>query len=135
MLTYGDGLADINIKELYDHHLKQGCIATVTGVHPDSRFGELIINDKIVSAFSEKPQIKEGYISGGFFVFHKKFFGYLEERDDCFFEMEPLRQITKEKQLSAYKHEGFWSAMDTYKDVKFLNDLWEQNKAPWKVWK
>ena len=135
MLTYGDGLADINIKDLYDHHIKQGHIGTVTGVHPESRFGELIINGSMVSAFSEKPQIKEGFISGGFFVFNKKFFNYLEKFDDCFFERQPLMQITKENQLNAYKHEGFWAAMDTYKDVKFLNDLWEQNKAPWKVWK
>jgi len=135
MLTYGDGLANINIKELFNYHLQQGHVGTVTGVHPESRFGELIIKENMVSAFSEKPQIKEGYISGGFFVFKKKFFDYLEKHEDCFFEREPLRQITKEKQLNVFKHEGFWAAMDTYKDVKFLNDLWEQNKASWKVWK
>jgi len=135
MLTYGDGVADINIKDLYSFHLKHGNVGTVTGVHPESRFGELLIKGDKVLAFSEKPQIKEGYISGGFFIFRKKFFDYLEQQEDCYFEREPLKRLTKEKQLNVYKHDDFWGCMDTYKDVKFLNDLWMQNKAPWKVWK
>lgn len=135
LLTYGDGVGNINVAELYKFHKDRGAIATVTGVHPESRFGELIVNKDKVTAFSEKPQVKEGFINGGFFVFDKKFFKYLSAQDDCFFEQEPMRKLVKEEQLNVYKHEGFWACMDTFKDVKFLNDLWEQGKAPWKVWK
>ncbi len=135
MLTYGDGVGNINIKELLNFHKSSGNLGTVTGVHPESRFGELIIKGNKVAAFSEKQQIKEGFISGGFFVFNKKFFSYIEKYDDCFLEREPLNELTKDSQLNVYRHEGFWACMDTYKDVKFLNDLWESGKAPWKVWK
>lgn len=135
MLTYGDGVADINVNDLYRFHLKHGDIGTVTGVHPESRFGELLLKGDKVSAFSEKPQLKEGFVSGGFFVFNRKLFKYLNKHDDCFFEKEPMRQITKEGQLNVFRHEGFWQCMDTYKDTKYLNELWAQEKAPWKVWK
>lgn len=135
MLTYGDGVSNVNIKELYKFHNDSGTVATLTGVHPESRFGELLIKGDKVSAFSEKPQIKEGFISGGFFVFSKKIFKYLNKDKDCFLEREPMKQLTRDNQLGIYRHEGFWQCMDTYRDTKALNDLWEQNKAPWKVWK
>lgn len=135
LLTYGDGVGDVNIKDLFERHMMHGKTGTVTGVHPESRFGELIINGDRVSAFSEKPQVKEGFISGGFFAFKKNFFKYLKAFDDSFFEQEPMRKLVQDDQLNVFKHEGFWACMDTFKDVKYLNDLWEQGKAPWKVWK
>jgi len=133
MMTYGDGLSNIDIYKLYKYHLKHGKVATVIGVHPESRFGELIIKDDTVVDFSEKPQLTEGHINGGFFVLNKNVFKYIGEKD-CFFEMEPIRRITKDKQLKVYKHDGFWHCMDNIRDVKSLNDLWEQGKAAWKIW-
>jgi len=134
MLTYGDGLSNVDIKALYDFHLKHGKVATVTGVHPESRFGELVIKDGLVADFMEKPQITEGYINGGFFVLNKKIFDYLG-KEDCFFEQEPMKKLTREKQLKVFTHNGFWQCMDTMRDVKYLNDLLEKGKAPWKLWK
>ena len=133
MMTYGDGLANIDINKLYRYHLQHGKVATVTSVYPESRFGELIIKDDTVIDFSEKPQITEGHINGGFFVLNRKVFKYIGEKD-CFFEMEPIRRITRDKQLKVYKHDGFWHCMDNMRDVKSLNDLWEQGKAAWKIW-
>jgi glucose-1-phosphate cytidylyltransferase len=133
MFTYGDGVSDINVKELYNYHIKNGKIGTVTGVHPESRFGELIVKENSVLDFSEKPQIKEGFISGGFFVLNRNIFKYIEK--DCFFEKEPMEKLTKDKQLNVYKHTGYWQCMDTYRDLTHLNDLWNKGKAPWKTWK
>ncbi len=109
--------------------------ATVTGVHPDSRFGELYIKGDTVEKFSEKQQVKDGFINGGFFVFQKSFFKYLKKHGDCFLEQEPMRDLTRDKGLRVFRHEDFWQCMDTVKDAKYLNDLWETGKAPWKVWK
>jgi glucose-1-phosphate cytidylyltransferase len=134
MLTYGDGVSDVNIKKLYDFHLKHGKVGTVTGVHPESRFGELVVKGSSVVDFSEKPQIRNGQINGGFFVFKKKLFDYIVKRD-CYFEREPMHKLSKNKQLNVYTHEGFWQCMDTPRDLKLLNDLWAKGKAPWKVWK
>jgi len=149
MLTYGDGVADINLRELLDFHKSHGKIGTVTGVNPSSRFGELVIAGSEVKEFSEKPQIKDGFINGGFFVFDKRIFNYLEDNDDCIFEKEPLRHITLDGELMVYKHKGFWQCMDTYRDLQLLNNLWlgQEKKRefhfnsikgiepPWKVWK
>jgi len=135
MLTYGDGVADVDVKKLYDFHLKHGSTGTVTGVHPESKFGELIIEKDRVTNFSEKPQLKTGYISGGFFVFKKEMFRYLDRGDNCIFEGKPLNKLASDGRLMIYKHEGFWQCMDTMRDVIFLNKLWEEGKAPWKVWK
>jgi glucose-1-phosphate cytidylyltransferase len=135
MLTYGDGVSNINIKKLFEFHKGHGKIGTVTGVHPDSRFGELYIKDDTVERFSEKPQITDGFINGGFFIFKSSFFKYLKKHGDCFFEQSPMRDLTRDKHLKAYKHDGFWQCMDTVKDSKYLNDLWEKGNAPWKVWK
>jgi len=135
MLTYGDGVADVDIRALYDRHLKHGGVATVTGVHPESRFGELIVKGDKVIEFREKLQVTTGFISGGFFVFNKKFFKYLDRDKDCFFEQEPIRKLVKEGELNIFKHEDFWQCMDTMRDVKHLNEMWDKGNPPWKVWK
>ncbi len=134
MLTYGDGVCDVNIKELLKFHQQQNKIGTVTGVHPSSRFGELIIEGKSVKDFSEKPQTTKGFINGGFFVFEKKFFDYLDSEENCLLERQPLEDLANDKQLSVYLHEGFWQCMDTRREMDMLNKMWEDNKAPWKRW-
>jgi glucose-1-phosphate cytidylyltransferase len=135
LLTYGDGLADINIRELVSFHLSHKKIGTVTGVHPPSRFGELSIEKNRVNAFTEKPNLNEGHISGGFFVFNRRIFDYVSEDDKCRFEKEPLEKLSKDGELMVYTHNGFWQCMDTIRDMTFLNNLWKQNNAPWKIWK
>lgn len=135
MLTYGDGVANINIKELLEFHKSHGKIGTVTGVHPSSRFGELVITEKQITKFSEKPQIKEGFINGGFFVFNKKFFSYLKDDNNCYLEREPLEKLARDRELMAYIHEGFWQCMDTPRELEILNALWKSSKPPWKIWK
>lgn len=134
MVTYGDGVADIDLDKLIAMHREQGSIGTVTGVHPSSRFGDLIIEGDKVSVFSEKPQTAEGHINGGFFVFKKEFFKYLSADDGCYLEKEPLENLAADKELSVYKHDGFWQCMDTIREVDLLKSLWKQHKAPWKVW-
>lgn len=131
MLTYGDGLTDINIKELLKYHRSHGKIGTVSGVFPLSRYGELAIeNDKVLS-FSEKPN-KATSINGGYFVFNKKFFDYIRDDDDCVLEKEPLQKLVTDENLQVFKHEGFWQCMDTYRDYMYLQNLWDQGNAPWK---
>jgi glucose-1-phosphate cytidylyltransferase len=134
MLTYGDGVADVDIKKLLEFHKSHGKIGTVTGVYPSSRFGELVIDGDSVKEFSEKPQIKEGLINSGFFVFNRKFFDYLKDDDDCTLEREPLEKLASDCELNIYKHKGFWQCMDTYRDMMILNDIWKTNPA-WKVWR
>jgi glucose-1-phosphate cytidylyltransferase len=133
-LTYGDGLSDVNINELYKFHKKQGKIATLTAVQPFSYFGVIEVEKGLVKNFQEKPKL-EGTINGGFFVCNKKIFKYLSKDPSCVLEQEPLKELTKERQLSAFEHKGFWFAMDTYKHVETLNKMWESNNPPWKVWK
>jgi len=134
MLTYGDGVADIDIKKLFNFHIKHGKIGTVTGVHPSSRFGELIIKSNQVIKFGEKPQVKEGFINGGFFVFRREFFKYLKDDDNCFMEKEPLEKLAEDGELKVYLHEGFWQCMDTRRELDILNRLWASGNPPWKVW-
>lgn len=134
MLTYGDGVADINIKELISFHLSHNKIGTLTGVPPSSRFGELMVDGKKVKKFAEKPNVTEGHINGGFFVFDKRIFDYVTEDDNCRFEKEPLEQLAKDGELMIYTHDGFWQCMDTMRDMALLNSLWKQNQAPWKIW-
>jgi len=134
MLTYGDGVADVRIDKIIKYHQKQGRIGTITGVHPPSRFGELSLNGNRIVEFNEKPQVKEGFINGGFFVFQKEFFRYLKNDDDCYLEKEPLEKLVADNQLSAYLHNGFWQCMDTQRELDILNQLWTTGKAPWKVW-
>jgi len=134
MLTYGDGVANIDIKKLVEYHKLHGKIGTMTGVHPSSRFGELIIKKNKVAVFNEKPQVKEGLINGGFFVFNKKFFKYLKEDDSCFLEKEPLETLATDGELIVYQHEGFWQCVDTYRELEILNNMWKSSIRPWKVW-
>ncbi len=134
MMTYGDGVADINIKSLIDFHHTHGKLATVTGINPASRFGELKVQGDRVEAFNEKPQISSGLISGGFFVFNKGIFDYLSKDDNCDLEIGALEKIASEGQLMVYKHKGSWACMDTLRDMDYLNNLWNENKAFWKIW-
>jgi len=130
MVTYGDGVSDLNIKELVKFHIKQGTIGTVTGVHPRSRYGLLTADkNKIVTSFIEKPVLKER-TNGGFMVFKRNFFNYINPAE---LEHEALKRLVAKKQLSVYVHDGFWHCMDTYPDVDNLNRLWWEDPK-WKVW-
>ncbi|HDL64606.1 MAG TPA: glucose-1-phosphate cytidylyltransferase [Proteobacteria bacterium] len=130
MLTYGDGVSDIEIDQLLNYHRKMGKIATVTGVHPMTRFGELDIEDGLVKEFREKPQVKTGLINGGFFVFQREVFDYLSE--DGSLEREPLENLARDGELAIFPHDGFWHCMDTYRDMEHLNEIWASGDAPWK---
>lgn len=131
-VTYGDGLANVNIEKLISYHLGHNKIATLTAVHPFSNFGLIKLDENnAVSEFQEKPRLKE-WINGGFFVFNKKIFDYLHE--NCILEREPLENLSQEKELIAFQHTGFWKCMDTYKDNLEFNQLWNENQADWKVW-
>lgn len=132
LATYGDGLADVNLPELIAFHRRMGRIATVTGLHPVSRFGVLEVGaDSLVRRFREKPQL-DGVISGGFFVFDRRIFGYLDE--NCVLEQEPMRRLAEDGQMAVYTHRGFWKSMDTYRDVQEFKQMWDGGDTPWKVW-
>lgn len=133
-MTYGDGLSNIDIKSLEEFHTKHGKIGTVTGVHPPSRFGEMVIKGESVIHFEEKPQLSTGTINGGFFIFNKKFFDYLSTDENCDFEFGPLQKIASEGELKVYKYNGFWQCMDTVREKDYLNRLWNEGTPPWKVW-
>ena len=134
-LTYGDGLGNIKITDLIRFHCSHGKLGTVTGVRPPGRFGELELAGHRVAAFAEKPQVTEGFINGGFFVFEPEFVErYLEDRDDLVLEGEPLRRLAADGELMVWPHEEFWQPMDTYREWSLLNDLWNTGQAPWKVW-
>ena len=132
-LTYGDGLTSANIKETVKYHKKNNKIATILAVKPIGRFGAIQIEDDTVKSFLEKPKGDGGWINGGFFVLNKKIFKYLSNKN-CIWEREPLEKISKVGQLKAFKHNGFWYAMDTLRDKVYLEELWQSKKAPWKVW-
>lgn len=133
MLTYGDGVADIEVKRLLAFHKAHGKLATVTAVRPPARFGGMAFEGDRVVEFKEKPQTGEGWINGGFFVFEPGVFGYLSG-DDTVLEGAPLENLAREGQLMAYKHEGFWQCMDTVRDRQLLENLWIRGTAPWKMW-
>lgn len=133
MLTYGDGVGNINIKALVEFHRRHGKKASVTAVRPPARFGGLELDGEIVKEFSEKPQTGEGWINGGFFIFESSIFDYLTG-DDSILEREPLEKLAKEGELCAFRHEGFWHPMDTLRDKYLLEEYWAQGNAPWKVW-
>ena len=133
MLTYGDGVADVDLRKLVAFHKQHGKLATVTVVRPTSRFGMLDVADSgVVTQFAEKPQ-SLNWASAGFFVLDKRVLKYLDG-DDCVFETGPLERLVAEQQLVAYRHDGFFFAMDTYREYLFLNQLWDSNQAPWKSW-
>lgn len=134
MMTYGDGLADLDIKALLAFHKAHGKLATVTGINPASRFGEFKIDDEKVTSFTEKPRNGDDYVNAGFFVFNRPIFDYLSTDELCDLEMGALERIAKEGQLMVYKHRGFWACMDTLRDTEYLNSLWDNNQAKWKIW-
>jgi glucose-1-phosphate cytidylyltransferase len=133
MLTYGDGVSDVDIGDLVRFHRGHGRLATITAVRPPARFGGLTFDGDLVTEFTEKPQVGEGWINGGFFVLEPAVLDYLEG-DDTVFELDPLERLAREGQLTAYRHEGFWQCMDTLRDLRLLEGLWQSGEVPWKVW-
>lgn len=134
MVTYGDGVADLDVRAVFDFHMSHGRVATVTSVRPTSRFGILDLSDKgEVRGFVEKPQL-DGWANAGFLVFNRRIFDYLSG-ENCILEREPLERLAREGELMAYRHEGFFYAMDTYREYLYLNDLWTSGRAPWRIWK
>lgn len=134
MATYGDGVSDVNIKSLLDFHIRHGKLATITTVRRTSRFGLITIDDNgLVKSFAEKPKLYD-WSNAGFFVFNHGVFDYLDADPACILERDPLESLSADGQLVAYKHDGFFFAMDTYREYLFLNDLWKQGKAPWACW-
>jgi glucose-1-phosphate cytidylyltransferase len=135
LLTYGDGVADINIDELLKFHKSHGKAMTMTSAQPDGRFGALDINsDNKVNEFQEKPKGDGSWINAGFFVCEPKVLDYITNGDSTVFEQEPLRNLAKDGEIFTYKHDGFWMPMDTLRDKNILNELWNQKKARWKMW-
>ena len=135
MLTYGDGVCDIDIAKLVEFHLAHGRVLTVTGVRPPGRFGELMNTPEgRVTEFNEKPQATGGRISGGYFVCSRRLFDYLDDREDLTFETDPMRRLVADGELMVYSHDGFWQSMDTYRDYVYLNGLVAQGGAPWIKW-
>ena len=135
LLTYGDGVSDVNIKNLVDFHNKQGKYVTVTAVQPYGRSGALEINENsMIDSFLEKPKGDGNWINGGFLVCEPEVFDYIPEGDDVIFENIPLQNLSKDRQLNAYKHNGFWRAMDTLKDKIDLTQMWQSQNAPWAIW-
>lgn len=133
LLTYGDGVSNVNLQELIKFHKQHGKMATVTAVQPPGRFGSLILNEQSVLAFKEKPLGDGDWVNGGFFVLNHEIFNYISG-DTCVFETDTLVQLVNKQELTAYQHTGFWHPMDTLRDKKKLVELWESNHAPWKVW-
>jgi len=134
LLTYGDGVSDIDIEALVDFHNKSNKIITISGVQPPSRFGELRVDGDELRSFEEKPQTSHGLINGGFMVFNKALMNYLNVGEDCDLEIGAINKLIDERQVSIYRHNGLWACMDHERDVKYLNKLWKNNQAFWKVW-
>jgi glucose-1-phosphate cytidylyltransferase len=134
MATYGDGVANVDLAALLRFHREKGCLATVTAVRPPARFGGLVLEDGLAVDFSEKPQIGEGWINGGFFVFEPQVFDYIDG-DASILEADTLARLAAERQLAAYQHDGFWQCMDTLREKRLLDGLWRNGQRPWKVWK
>ena len=134
MLTWGDGVSTVDLDELLAFHRTHGKLATLTAVRPPARFGHLEMTGNRIVEFSEKPQVGEGWINGAFFVLEPQVFDYIAG-DDIQFEREPLEQLAKDGQLMAYRHYGFWQCMDTLRDKKLLEELWESGEAPWRTWR
>jgi glucose-1-phosphate cytidylyltransferase len=132
MATYGDGVADVNLNELLAFHRKQGKLATVTGVRPATRFGELRLRGDLAYEFREKPQLEEGWINGGFFVYRRDALKYL--RPDSILEREPLEQLARDGELAVFRHPGYWRPMDTMRERRALEEEWATGRPPWKVW-
>jgi len=133
MVTYGDGVSDVDLVQLLKFHRAHGRIATVTAVRPPARFGGLVFSGDLVVEFTEKPQIGEGWINGGFMVFEPEVFDYLQD-DNSSLEADALENLAADKQLAAFRHEAFWQCMDTMREVRLLESLWRSTNPPWKVW-
>ena len=131
LLTYGDGVSDIDIDSLVKFHKSHGKMVTVSAVHPGARFGELDIDSSVVTSFKEKPQVTQGWINGGYFVIEPEFFNLIEG-DNTILEKEPLEKVAQMGELMSYQHDGFWQCMDTKRDRDSLEDLWKTGSAPWK---
>jgi glucose-1-phosphate cytidylyltransferase len=134
LLTYGDGVGDIDLRKLLRFHYDNGRVGTVTGVRPTSRYGELEVRDGRAIEFNEKPTVSEGFVSGGFFVFQRSFFDYLNDDPGLMLEQEPLQKLARDGELAVFQHDGFWMGMDTWRDFTELDALWKSGTAPWKVW-
>lgn len=133
MMTYGDGVADVDLSALVEFHRSHGKLATITAVHPPSRYGEVVFEGDQVVAFSEKPQTGEGWINGGFFVLEPEVIDYIDG-DETMWELDPLHRLVEDNQLMVYRHDGFWQCMDTLRDWRLLEKLWTTGDAPWRVW-
>ena len=133
MLTYGDGVSNVAIPQLLDFHRSHGKMATLTAVRPPARFGQMVFEEDRVKQFEEKPQIGEGWINGGFFVLEPQIINYIDG-DQTIWEREPLERLSTEGQLFAYRHTDFWQCMDTLRDVNQLDRMWQESRAPWKIW-
>ncbi len=133
-LTYGDGVSDVNIEKLISFHKSKQSLATLTAIHPPERFGVLDISGEYVTEFHEKHRGESSWINGGFFVFDTKIFDYINDGDSTILERTPLETLAKEQKLTAFKHNGFWYPMDTLRDKKYLENLWENGNAKWKIW-
>jgi glucose-1-phosphate cytidylyltransferase len=132
MMTYGDGVCDVNLNELLEFHKKNKKLATLTAVHPQARFGHMHMDGDLITQFNEKPQVEAGWINGGYFVLESKVLDYIEG-DETWFERDVLDKLAAKKELVAFKHPNFWQCMDTMRDKRMLEDLWNTGKAPWKV--
>lgn len=134
MMTYGDGISNIDLNALFTFHQSHGKLATVTGINPASQFGQLKIENNQVISFAEKPQNGSGLVNGGYFVFNRAIFDYLSEDDSCDLEIGPLERVVQDGQLMVYQHRGFWACMDTLRDMEYLNRIWNSGQAKWKLW-
>lgn len=135
MATYGDGVCDVDLTALVNHHEASGRLATVTAVHPSSRYGELAIRDGAVRTFREKPQVTDGWINGGFFVFDKAAFNGIDIGQNPSLEQGVLEGLAQRNELAVYQHPGFWQCMDTFREMQLLNEMWDKGRAPWKTWR
>lgn len=133
-LTYGDGVSNVDLTALEAFHRGHGATGTVTGVRPPSRFGEMLLDGDVVRSFEEKPQLGSGTINGGYFVLDRSFLGHLSADEDCDFEFGPLQKLAADGQLRVHRHDGFWQCMDTARERDYLEGLWADGSAPWKVW-
>ncbi len=134
LFTYGDAVGKVDIDKLIAYHYEKARVATVTGVHPTSRYGELHLANGLATEFNEKPTVADGFVSGGFFVFERKVFDYLSDEPSLLLEIEPLRDMARDSQLAVYPHEDYWHSMDTYRDYLHLNEVWSSGEVPWKTW-
>jgi glucose-1-phosphate cytidylyltransferase len=134
LATYGDAVADVNVAALIETHQRMGRLATVTAVHPSSRFGELAIDGGMIKSFAEKPQVTQGWINGGYFVFDRKAFDLLDPAKNEPLETGLLERLAAMGELAVHQHSGFWQCMDTYREMQLLNEMWQSGRAPWRVW-